>query len=180
MELVWIPSHVDIHGNEMADKLAKEALSISHINSTKYIEIPEVYPMINSYIIKKWQIEYTKYDQRGRFYKELYPNVNTEIKYLHVDHNRKKEVQLTRLRLGHVNLNDRLNNLKLHPTGLCDMCNVRETISHLLLHCKKGHIAHTLREHCTSKHLGLYVTLRNILCHADLQTTVVLRDRMHI
>jgi len=167
VELVWIPSHVDIHGNEIADTLAKEALSISHINSTRYIEIPEVYPMINSYIINKWQMEYTN-DQRGRFYKALYPTVSTEIKYL--DHNRKKEVQLTRLRLGHVNLNNRLNNLKLHPTGLCDMCNVRETTSHLLLHCRKGHIAQTLRENCTSKHLD--VTMRNILCNADLQNVL--------
>lgn len=167
VEIVWTPSHVDIHGNEIADKLAKESLSITHINSTKYIEISEVYPMINSYIINKWQMEYTN-DQRGSFYKALYPTVSTDIKYL--DSNRKKEVQLTRLRLGHVNLNNRMYQLKIHPTGLCDMCKVQETPLHLLLQCHKEHIAQTLREKCTAKQLD--VTVRNILCNADLQTVL--------
>ena len=35
---------------------------------------------------------------------------------------------------------------------------------------KKGHIAQKLNENCTSKHLD--VTLRNILCNADLQTVL--------
>jgi len=165
-EIIWIPSHVDIYGNEIADKLAKEALNIAYINSTEYIELPEVYPMIKSYIINKWQSEYSS-DQRGRFYKALYPTVSTDIKYLEYQ-NRKKEVQLTRLRLGHVNLNNRLYNLKIHPTGLCDMCNVRETTVHLLLHCQKEHIAKTLREKCTSKNLD--VTVKNIICNTDLQS----------
>lgn len=167
VEVVWIPSHLDIEGNEIADRLAKESLTITQINSTNYLELSEVYLMIDSHVINKWQTEYTN-DQRGQFYKALYPTVNTNIKYL--DYNRKKEVQLTRLRLGHVNLNNRLYNLKIHPTGLCDMCNVQETASHLLLHCQKERIAQTLREKCASKHLD--VNLKNILCNTDLQNVL--------
>ena len=35
--------YVDIRGNERADKLAKEALSLDRINSTNYLEIRDEY-----------------------------------------------------------------------------------------------------------------------------------------
>ena len=61
--------------------------------------------------------------------------MNTSLKF--TDLNRKKEVQMSRLRLGKVNLNERLYLMKKHDSGLCNSCNVTENIDHLLLTCKK-------------------------------------------
>ena len=49
---------------------------------------------------------------------------------------RHKEVQLSRLRLGVANTNHRLFILKRHLNGLCNKCQVKETIHHLLLECR--------------------------------------------
>src|SRR5688572_29185465 len=123
----------------------KEALKIDHINSINYLELQEMYTLIKLYIINKWQIEYSN-DSRGHFYKSICPTVSTDIKYL--EPYRHKEVQISRLRLGVANTNQRLFIIKRHDDGLCDICKVRETIHHLLLDCKKEDISEVLRNKC--------------------------------
>src|SRR6218665_2293690 len=53
VHLIWIPSHVNIVGNERADALAKLSLNMPDINSTNYIELPEVFSVVKSHIINE-------------------------------------------------------------------------------------------------------------------------------
>jgi ribonuclease HI len=145
IKFIWIPSHVDLIGNDRADTLAKEALSIDHINSTNYLEFEEIVTLIKLYIVNKWQLEYSN-DNKGHFYKSICPIVNTNIEYL--EPFRHKEVQISRLRLGVANTNQRLYIIKRHSNGLCDTCHVPETIMHILLDCKKEDISKVLRNKC--------------------------------
>ena len=73
---------------------------------------------------------------------------------------------ITRLRLGHCFVNQWRHKLKFHPTGKCDLCQVPETVEHLLLKCPDyGDIDPdeniTLANFFTSPHL--YRTYRKIL-----------------
>jgi ribonuclease HI len=145
IRFIWIPSHVDLPGNDRADTLAKEALSLDHVNSTNYLELQEISSLISLYVTSKWQLEYSS-DPSGHFYKTICPNVNTNIKYL--DPLRRKEVQISRLRLGVANTNQRLFVMKKHLNGLCDTCQVKDTIDHLLLDCKKENISELLKYIC--------------------------------
>lgn len=145
IKFIWIPSHVDLKGNDRADSLAKEALNLEHINSTNYLEFEEMFSLVKLYIVNNWQREYNA-DNKGHFYKSICPIVNTYIKYL--EPHRHKEVQITRLRLGVANTNQRLFTIKRHSTGLCDACQVKDTIYHLLLGCKKHDISMLLRSKC--------------------------------
>ena len=147
IKMAWIPSHVDISGNERADKLAKEALNLDNINSTKYLESQEMNTFIKDYIINKWQIEYNV-EKQGNFYKTICPLVSTNIKFS--DPYRHKEVQISRLRLGVAITNKKLFQMKKHPNGLCDTCEVTESIEHILLECKKENISNILKDKCNS------------------------------
>src|SRR6218665_628957 len=95
------------------------------------------------YIINKWQLEYYNNDNIGHFYKSVCPIVSMDIKY--VEAYRRKEVQISRLRLGVENTNHRLFILKRHVNGLCNKCQVKETFHHLLLECNKEDISGILR-----------------------------------
>ena len=161
--MVWIPSHVDIAGNEEADKYAKEAASMSILPLPHKINLADCYAEIEKYLIALWQIQYNSTDT-ATHYKQIEPVVNKKLKFS--SKNQKMERVITRLRLGHCHVNLYRFKLKFHQTGNCDHCQVPETVEHLLLKCpeysdipKDENI--TLANFFTSPHL--YRTYRKIL-----------------
>src|SRR6218665_3293909 len=122
-----------------------ESIPILRAHSTNYLELPEVFSLIKSHVISEWQRNYDN-NSKSQHYKCICPGVNTNIKF--TDLNRRKEVQISRLRLGKENLNERLLLIKKHENGLCSLCNVRENIKHLLLECNKENISNILRNTC--------------------------------
>ena len=152
IKIAWIPSHVGLAGNEMADSLAKQSLELTEINSTNYLELSEIHSLIKEYVIKKWQSEYDN-NSKGKFYKSIEPVVSTDIKYM--DTPRKQEVQITRLRLGRVLCNVWLKTIGIIETNLCTECQVTEDIDHILTKCKKHNISKVLYEKCLEKKLTL-------------------------
>ena len=51
---MWIPSHVEIRGNAMADQLAKEKLTEPNFVPLQYSQT-ELYSIINNTIDELWQ-----------------------------------------------------------------------------------------------------------------------------
>ena len=51
--------------------------------------------------------------------------------------NRRSEVAMTRLRIGHVGLNGHLKRFNLSDSDLCTTCNVIEDVPHYLTACRK-------------------------------------------
>jgi len=106
-------------------------------------------------------------------YREIEPYVSTRVKFVH--NNRKKEIALTRLKIGKCCLNSCLHEINAHPTGLCDTCHEPETVEpqsryarsiglyvveHYLLHCKNA-VTSAVCELCTK--LNIPITLSSVL-----------------
>ena len=69
--------------------------------------------------MNEWQKEYDGCE-KGKFYKVIEGRVCCKLKYRET--NRRKEVTLTKIRLGKCKLHDCLHKLGLHVNGLCDAC----------------------------------------------------------
>ena len=140
LTLVWIPSHINITGNEKADRLAKEAArgNQNEVNLPK--TLPDIYVQILENALKEWQDIYTA-NNKGCFYKTIEPAVSLKIKYQ--NNNRRKEQFLTKFRFGLTLLNDRKFKYGIKDNNLCENCHSKpETIQHVLFDCQSYPIFH--------------------------------------
>jgi hypothetical protein len=154
---------VGIRGNELADRLAKEALKHPSIDTVLPPDKTELFDAIDHYVLQKWQATWTS-STLARHNKIIQPLVNTKVKF--TDLSRKKEVCITRLRLGICQLKYYLHIQKNHPTGLCSACGVPETIQHYLMYCRGSNIFVKLKQLCNS--LKLSFDLQTILNNSIL------------
>jgi len=126
--LCWLPSHMGIQGNEKADIAAKAALSLSP--SDFKIPYSDLRPLINSFILNKWQESWdneinNKLHSVKPVIGEWYPAYQPI---------RKDEVILSRLRIGHAR-NTHSYLLKREPKPECIPCQEPFTVKHFLLDC---------------------------------------------
>ena len=128
--LEWVPAHVGIHGNNLADAAAKKATENEEYTNVK-IHYYDVKPLIKTFVFQRWQSEWTVTNcplQRLKpiitgYWKSAYRKV------------RKEEVVLARLRVGACLFLYRHHFDTGTPIDFCNFCNVRNTIFHILLMC---------------------------------------------
>jgi hypothetical protein len=73
IKIHWTPGHANVNGNEIADRLAKEALqnqSDTHNTITKQ----DVKKAARDHITEKWQNRWN-FSNIGRFYHNFHPSV---------------------------------------------------------------------------------------------------------
>jgi len=136
-KVIWIPGHVGIIGNELADRAAKKSTLKTSPTINLQPTILDKYRNIDQQIQSEWQKLYNS-SNTGRHYKLLHPTVDSSIKYSCC--NRQQETLITRLRLGKCHLNKYLHEINAHPTGLCQHCNTPETVEHYLMYCQHSSI----------------------------------------
>ena len=149
----WIPSHVGIHGNELADASARRAAAAP---CTRRLPLParDYYPLVRPYIMSKWQTEWdlcAASKLRG-----IKPTLEPWQSCL--QGNRFQEVVLCRLRIGHTYAtHSYLISGGEQPT--CSRCSVPLTVAHILLQCPR-------LEPYRTRHLGRIAsntTIRHLL-----------------
>ena len=134
----WVPAHVSIIGNELADAAAKSSnnltISDSRIPATDY----------NCHIKKLltacWQVYWTEEVESSNKLKYVKPLV-TPWKRATLP-SRQQEIILARLRIGHTRItHGYLMSRENQPTSKpkCPTCNTEISVEHILLKCKKYH-----------------------------------------
>ena len=128
----WIPAHVGIQGNEEADKYAKEASTGSSYQITK-IPHSDMKRPIRAYILKKWQERWSSpHLVNNKKYKKIRKSVEYWPSSFQKD--RRTEVVLSRLRIGHTKLTHKFI-LEGGSAPVCDRCDVALSVEHILVHC---------------------------------------------
>ncbi|KFM73192.1 RNA-directed DNA polymerase from mobile element jockey, partial [Stegodyphus mimosarum] len=120
----WVPGHVGIKGNELADAAAKSA------DSTSENEVPftDIRNYIKAKILSRWQ-ELWKNQTLNKL-RQVKPN----LEYWESRGNRKEDVLLTRLRIGHCRLTHQ-HLLKGDKEPICGTCNTPISVNHILTCC---------------------------------------------
>ena len=124
--LQWTPSHVGIRGNEIVDKIAKEATQLPDITilSPCYTDIKNLIRRKNNTILQtNWQA--IKANEFLGSNKPVWGPRTYENKT-----NRKTEVMINRLRVGKTLLNKHAFRINISTTPNCIYCNTDETIEH--------------------------------------------------
>ena len=123
----WIPSHVDIPGNEAADAAAKEATATSE-EENRPVSLKSAINTIK-HIIKDPDISHERT-------KEIYSKVNRRLDEAQV-HSKEDEILLSRLRSGHHPwLRAYANRMNPDIDPLCPSCREEaQTLQHWLIVC---------------------------------------------
>lgn len=126
--LHWIPSHVGIPGNERADALAKESLSMQ-TPPASFIPNPDLRSLVHRVQRQLWQQWWTL--QRPSQY---LPDLLSEAPFTE-GLTRREQVCIARLRLQTCLLTHS-HLFKKEIPAECETCHVQLTLTHLLIDCR--------------------------------------------
>ena len=127
--LCWVPSHIDIEGNEEADQAAKRALQKTP--GLALLPHTDLLPITREEMMKEWQSRWSCCKDNKLY--GIEPSVSKKQEYKGLT--RMEESRLARLRIGHSLLtHGHLMRGDVQP--VCQCCQVALTIEHLLLSCK--------------------------------------------
>ena len=127
--LAWVPSHVNIKGNEAADAAAKDALAEELPEGLK-TKFSDLRAATLCYIKKENQAKWEE-EVNNKLFK-LQPDRADPLP--RVCHNRKEESVLTRLHIGH-SFYTHGHLLKGEDQPICIGCDEPLTIEHILVKC---------------------------------------------
>ena len=133
LTLQWVPGHTDIHGNEVADRLAKQGTKKNQ--PSKACSIDTVKQILRNNSKEEWLNRWNSGFTGRVMYKQMsHPKPNDKINTL----KREEQSLIFQLRTGHSKLNYHLNRINALKSAKCRNCPYPcETVEHVLFECPK-------------------------------------------
>ena len=160
VSICWVPSHIGILGNEMTDQEANMAAKEAAV-SVNELPHKDYYPTVRKQIMDRWQVQWTN-TQHNKL-----RNVKDTIGVWRStsNKNRKWEVALTRLCIGHTRAtHGYLMERGHHP--FCEDCLVPLTVNHVLIECPSFIVERNRYLNVNIKN----VTIKDVLAETDAGT----------
>ncbi|PSN49993.1 hypothetical protein C0J52_03309, partial [Blattella germanica] len=132
VEFGWVKEHVEIFGNELADRLAKQAASDDDLNICyNRIPISAVKKQLAAISEEKWEMEWVTTTE-GATTKSYFPRISDRL-------NRKIQLSptLTTLMTGHGNINAYFHRFKIKECAVYVCGNGSQTVGHMIYDCVK-------------------------------------------
>lgn len=133
----WIPSHVGILGNEVADQLAKAGLSSSNTIDNKLLQKDAHLHFKRQLDLQTAEWYHTCSLEKGKTFYQIQQTFSSTPWYNKIQFNGREVRLINRLMSGHDYSRFWLARMKIVSDADCDWCQVAETAEHVILHCPK-------------------------------------------
>ena len=132
--LEWIPSHVGISGNELADREAKKALRQNYPDIYIPLYKEDIKNLCKNILKNMWQKNWNN-NSKGRTLYLVQDTVSFKISIPRM--NRETERNLFKIRCGYISINKYLCTLGKSRDEKCDTCQVTDNVEHFMFNCTK-------------------------------------------
>jgi ribonuclease HI len=139
IRLLWVPSHIGLHGNEQADTLARASCQaeLSPLTETPVTDINRQIVHDNQIL---WDTQWRLINlHKGKEHAKLFPGGHLPSKtWFSPFPGRTRDfyTSINRLRFAHVPTPERLHAWKLRPSPACPCTLAPGSLEHLLFDCK--------------------------------------------
>ena len=163
IDIQWIPSHMDIPGNDLADKIAKESLNLNIVSKCKYTATEAIRIIKKHFLDQFLKPVPHALTQLTSFSPQDYP-----FPFLFTP--RHVQAALTRIHLE-VTFLTHIHIITNNPPNECPNCNITQSIYHILIICP-AFASHrkTIQDYCAAQNMQFCL---NSILNGKLPPTVL-------
>ena len=162
IHLSWVPDHMNITDNELADQTAKKEAELQQTNTESVVSLSFIKRKIKESALLEWQEEYDKI-KKGKFYSQFqcFSRWNAYKKTV----KKKTWSAFIQLKLDHEYFKSYLVRLSEYTTNRCLICDTKKNSEHVILHCKA---TQSVREEFTALTKIIIIIILQIKVHLAL------------
>ena len=157
----WVPSHLGIYGNKIADKLAKKGLSRRKIQSS-YTSLSYIGRLAKEKTLEQWKNNWQQNKKKGKHYTRIYKgSYSFSLKAPKISYPKKTQSAFFQLKLGKGYFKSFSKIIGKDKEGRCFReCNSVQTPKHLLLDCS----LYKIERKEMQRQLGSSLSLKKLFC----------------